>query len=93
MIRKEEIEHLGWLARIELREEEKEKFEKQLSSILEYFSVLDEVDVTDIEPTYHVIGVRDVMREDEVRESLKQEEVLSNAPKKEGGYFKAPRIL
>jgi aspartyl-tRNA(Asn)/glutamyl-tRNA(Gln) amidotransferase subunit C len=93
MIRKEEIEHIGWLARIKLSEEEKELFEQQLSSILDYFAVLDEVDTTDVEPTSHVIGLTDVVRQDVPKESLEQSEVLRNAPKKEKGYIKSPRML
>ncbi|MGB2728625.1 MAG: Asp-tRNA(Asn)/Glu-tRNA(Gln) amidotransferase subunit GatC [Halobacteriota archaeon] len=93
MIRKEEIEHIGWLARIELREAEKELFEKQLSSILDYFAVLDELDTEDVEPTYHVIGIKDVVREDEPKDALSQSEALRNAPKKEKGYIKSPRML
>ena len=94
MIKKEEIEHIGWLARIELSEEEKGLFEPQLNSILEYFAVLDEEDMgADVEPTYHIIGIKNVLREDKVKKSLDQLEVLENAPKKEEGYFKSPRIL
>ncbi len=93
MIKREEIEHLAWLARIELRGEEKELFEKQLSSILDYFAVLDELDTEGVEPTYHVIGLSDVMRRDEPKEPLSTAEVLQNAPKREGGYFKSPRIF
>jgi aspartyl-tRNA(Asn)/glutamyl-tRNA(Gln) amidotransferase subunit C len=93
MIRKEEIEHIGWLARVALSEEEKDLFEKQLSSILEYFAILDEAETTDVEPTHHVIGITDVVRQDEPKEGLPQSEVLRNAPKEEQGYFKSPRIL
>ena len=93
MIRKEEIEHIGWLARIKLSEDEKELFEQQLSSILDYFAVLDELDTTDVEPTYNVIGITDVVRKDEPKEALGQPEVLRNAPKEENGYIKSPRIL
>ena len=93
MLRKEEIEHIGWLARIELSEAEKELFEKQLSSILDYFAVLDELDTEDVEPTYNVIGIKDVVRKDEPKAALSQSEVLRNAPKKEKGYFKSPRML
>jgi aspartyl-tRNA(Asn)/glutamyl-tRNA(Gln) amidotransferase subunit C len=93
MIRKEEIEHIGWLARVALSEEEKDLFEKQLSSILEYFAILDEAETTDVEPNHHVIGITDVVRQDEPKEGLPQSEVLRNAPKEEQGYFKSPRIL
>jgi aspartyl-tRNA(Asn)/glutamyl-tRNA(Gln) amidotransferase subunit C len=93
MLKKEEIEHIGWLARIELSDAEKGLFEQQLSSILDYFAVLDEVDTTDVEPTHHVIGIKDVVRKDEPKERLKQSEALQNAAKTEKGYFKSPRIL
>lgn len=93
LIKKEEIEHIGWLARIELNETEKELFEAQLSSILDYFAVLDELDTEDVEPTYHVIGIKDVVREDEPKAALSQSEALRNAPKKENGYIKSPRMF
>ena len=93
MIKKEEIEHISWLARIALKEEEKDLFEQQLSSIMEYFAVLDELDTTDVEPTHHVIGLTDVVRRDDTKESLEQSEVLRNAPKKEEGHIKSPRML
>ena len=93
MIKREEIEHISWLARIVLTEEEKDLFEKQLSSILEYFAILDEAETTSVEPTYHVIGITDVVRQDEPEAGLPQSEVLRNAPKEEQGYFKSPRIL
>lgn len=93
MIRKEEIGHISWLARIALTEAEKELFEQQLSSILEYFAILDEAETTTVEPTHHVIGIMDVVRQDEPEASLPQSEALRNAPKEEQGYFKSPRIL
>ncbi len=93
MIGKEEIEHIGWLARIALNETEQQLFEEQLSSILDYFAVLDELDTEDIEPTYHVIGIKDVIRDDEPKGMLSQAEVLRNAPKQEDGYIKSPRMF
>jgi len=64
-----------------------------LSSILDYFAVLDELDTEDIEPTYHVIGIKDVIRDDEPKGMLSQAEVLRNAPKQEDGYIKSPRMF
>ncbi len=93
MIRKEEIEHIGWLARIELNETEKALFAAQLSSILDSFAVLDELDTEDVEPTYHVLGITDVVREDDPKAALSQSEVLRNAAKTEEGYIKSPRIV
>jgi len=93
MIRKEEIEHIGWLARIELNETEKALFAAQLSSILDSFAVLDELDTEGVEPTYHVLGIKDVVREDNPGAALSQSEVLRNAAKTEEGYIKSPRIV
>ncbi|RJS85920.1 Asp-tRNA(Asn)/Glu-tRNA(Gln) amidotransferase subunit GatC [Candidatus Bathyarchaeota archaeon] len=92
-ITKQDVEHIAWLARIELTEEEKELFTKQFNEILQYFSKLDEIDTDGVPPTYHVIEVSNVFRDDEVQESLNQEEALRNAKRKEKGFFKAPRIL
>jgi aspartyl-tRNA(Asn)/glutamyl-tRNA(Gln) amidotransferase subunit C len=91
MIAKKDIEHIGWLARIKLSDEEKEEFTEQLNPILDYFAKLDEVD-PGVAPTHHVSGVMNVFREDVARASISQEEALQNAPKKEEGFFKGPRI-
>ncbi len=92
-ITKQEVEHIAWLARIELTEEEKNVFTKQLNDILDYFAKIDEVNTERIPPTYHVIDLVNVFRKDEVQESIKREEALRNAPRREKGFFKAPRIL
>lgn len=96
MIAKKDLEHMAWLARIELSEEDKEKYTPKLNSVLDYFNEIDEVDTEGVEPTYHVLQLSNVFREDEVNVptgSLSQEEVLSNAPKKLDGFFKAPRMM
>ncbi len=92
MITKKSVEHISWLARIKLTEEEKEKFTKQLNSILNYFETLDEVEAN-VPPTHHVIGLTNVFRDDVVKKSISQEDALCNAPKKERGHFKGPRIV
>lgn len=92
MITKKTVDHLGWLARIKLTQEEKEKFTDQLNSILDYFEKLDEVEA-DVPPTHHVLGLTNVFRDDVVGQSISQEDALGNAPKKERGYFKGPRIV
>lgn len=88
-----QVEHLAWLARLELTEEEKELYTQQLNEILEYFNRLSEIDTSNVPPTYHVIGKVNVFREDEVQPSLKTEEALKNAPRKRNGFFEAPKIL
>ncbi|MCK4262278.1 Asp-tRNA(Asn)/Glu-tRNA(Gln) amidotransferase subunit GatC [bacterium] len=92
-ISKKDVEHVAKLARLRLAEEEKEKFGKQLSEILEYVKKLNELDTEKVEPTSHVVPLKNVMREDEVRPSLPVEDVLRNAPVREGKYFKVPKII
>ena len=93
MITREDVEHISWLASIKISDEEKEKFVDQFNSILEYFHQLDEVDTEDIEPTYRVVDLANVFRDDVAFKSLTQEEALKNAPRRENGYFKSPRIV
>ncbi len=93
MITIKDVEHIGWLASIEIAEEEREEFVAQFNSVLDWFHQLDEVDADDVSPTYRVLDLVNVFREDHVLPSLAQEESLKNAPKIEAGYFKSPRIV
>jgi aspartyl-tRNA(Asn)/glutamyl-tRNA(Gln) amidotransferase subunit C len=96
MISRKDLEHIGWLSRLELSEEDKEKNTPKLNSVLDYFGELDEVDTEGVEPTYHILPMSNVFRDDlesVPTRSLPQEEVLSNAPKKQDGFFKAPRMM
>ncbi len=96
MIAKKDLEHIAWLSRLELSEEDKEKYTPKLNSVLDYFGELDEVDTEGVEPTYHILPMNNVFREDEINTPVKpltQEEALSNAPKKQDGFFKAPRMM
>lgn len=92
-ISKEEVEHTAWLARIELSEREKARFTEQFNRILDYFKKIDEVDTDKVPPTYHVLDLVNVYREDKVTPSLPPKEVLKNAPKKQKRFFKAPKIV
>ncbi|MDI9394367.1 MAG: Asp-tRNA(Asn)/Glu-tRNA(Gln) amidotransferase subunit GatC [Euryarchaeota archaeon] len=92
MITKEDVEHIGWLARIEISEQETVEYMEKLNSVLEYFGQLDELPTEDIDPTYHVAEVYNVFREDEVEECLPQETVLVNTENKQDGAFRVPKI-
>lgn len=92
-ITREDVEHVAWLAHIDLSEEEKRVFTEQFNEILDYFEKIDDANTEDVPPTYHVLDLVNVYREDEARESMSREEALKNAPKKENGFFKAPRIV
>ncbi len=93
IISKERLEKLAWLVKIELEENEKEEFLSQLNKILEAFKIIDELSLEDVEPTYHVMEIVNVFREDEVKPSLSQEEALSTAKKTKDGYFVAPKLF
>lgn len=93
MITKEEVEHVGWLARIEIHESEAQAYAEKLNAVLDYFSQLDEVNTENVPPTYHVADIINVFREDVVKPSMPQEKVLSNTEKKQEGNFLAPRIM
>ena len=92
-ISEKEIEHIAWLAKIELTKEEKKLYTEQINSILEYFKIIDELNTEDIPTTFNVLDLTNVLREDVVKPSLLRDEALNNASRKEKGYIKAPKII
>ena len=92
-VSKEQVEHIAWLARIKLTEDEKEKFTSLFNDILEYFRKVDEVDTTDVEFTFHGVELKNVFREDVVQPSLSEEDIFKNAPKKKDKFIQAPRMV
>jgi aspartyl-tRNA(Asn)/glutamyl-tRNA(Gln) amidotransferase subunit C len=92
-ISKEQVEHVARLARLEVSEDEKAVFARQLSAILTHIDQLKGLDTTGVEPTATVLPTDNVFREDEVRPSLTPEQALANAPDQEDGFFRVPRIL
>lgn len=92
-VSKEDLEMVAVLSRLEVPEQDKEKHLRQLDSFLQYVDNLSKVDTDQVEPLAHVLPIHNVFREDEVRLSLDRELALSNAPLKEDGYFKVPKIL
>jgi len=92
MLTIDDVYKIAELAKIEITKEEAEKFQKELMSIVDYFNVLDEVK-ENVEPTFHVLPLKNVFREDVPKESMSREEVLANAKHTENGYFKGPKIV
>lgn len=92
-ITKQEVDHVAKLARLELSEQEQEKFTDQLSNILTYVEKLNELDTAGVEPTSHVLDIKNVMRNDVPAASLPQERALANAPDKAAGHYKVPKII
>ena len=90
---REEVVHIAALARMGMSEAEIEKAREQLSNILENFEVLKEIDTANVPPTAQSINLQNVLREDNPRESLPSEDVLANAPDREGDLFKLRPVL
>ena len=88
-----EIEQIAELARLSLKPEEKAKLKKDLESILAYVEELKKVPTDRVEPTSHVLNLENVYRPDEVHPSDIREEVLKHAPKREGNFFKVPKVI
>ncbi len=89
----EEAEYVARLARLRLADDEVEKMRVQLSNILEYIAMLQELDVSDVPPTAQVTDSFNVMREDVVRPSLPRAEALANAPEQAEGMFRVKAIF
>lgn len=90
---KDEVKHVAKLANLPLTSEEEEKYSEQLSKILEYFEQLNQVDTSNVEPTFNVSGLSNVLREDETVASLSREEALLNAPRKKDGMFETKGVF
>ena len=89
----QDVEHVAKLARLELKEEEKQQFTNQLNAILKYAEQLNQLNTDKVNPTSHAMKLSNVMREDVVRDSLPLEKVMLNAPDEEDGQFKVPAVL
>lgn len=88
-----EIEHVALLARLKLSDKEKELFSRQVGGIIEYIHKLNELDTADVEPTAHVLPVKNVFREDKLKPSLPRDRVLQNSPGKDETFYRVPKII
>jgi aspartyl-tRNA(Asn)/glutamyl-tRNA(Gln) amidotransferase subunit C len=89
-ITRDEVLHVARLARLELTDDEVERFTEQLSAILEAVAKVSKLDLSDVEATAHPLDVVNVWSEDDPRPSLPVEEALANAPGRQGGFFRVP---
>ena len=90
---RQDIESVAYLSRLELSDDEKDRFTGHINRLLDNFEKLQELDTTDVEPTSHVIPVSNVFRKDESRPSLPPEEVVSNGPQVADNCFVVPRVV
>ena len=88
-----DVEKTAHLSMLTLTEEEKSLFSKQLSTILDYINKLNELDTTDVEPTSHVLNLKNVYRDDSSLPSLTQDEALRNAPDPFDNFYRVPKII
>jgi len=88
-----DIEHVALLARLKLTESEKELFSRQVGGIIEYIDQLNELDTTDVEPTAHIVSMKNILREDKLSVSIPQDKAMLNAPDKDGSFYRVPKII
>lgn len=95
MITKEQVEHIAKLARLGLTDKEKEKFQKELSAILDFVEKLEEIDTSKVEPMTGGTSLVNVIREDEIKPKIKDQRVkiLKNVPKRERDFIKVKAVF
>lgn len=89
----DEVRHVAELAKLRLTDEEIEEYTEQLSAILDYAAVIQEVDTSQVAPTPFVLPLTNVMREDVPQPSLSNEEALANAPDSADGFFRVRAVF
>ena len=92
-ISRQDVEHVARLTRLALSEAETARMREQLDGILAYIDKLRALDTTGVEPTSHAVPQVNVMRDDEQRPGLSQEQALANAPDRSDVFFRVPRII
>ena len=92
-ITRQEVEHVAHLSRLDLSDEELDRFAVQLDAIIGYMAKLNELDTEGVEPMLHGIDGRQALRPDRTAESLPRDEALANAPQASHGCFRVPRII
>jgi len=90
---REEVLHIARLARLGMTDDEVDRMSEQLSHILENFEVLQQVDTAGVPPTAQPNTLQNVLKADKAKPSLSQGEVLANAPRREGDFFRVRAVL
>ena len=92
-VTKEDLQNVAVLSRLAIPADQEDKYIDQMDKILTYMENLSELDTENVKPTTYALPMQNVFRKDEVKESLDREAALANAPLKEDGYFKVPKVL
>ncbi|MDA3811082.1 MAG: Asp-tRNA(Asn)/Glu-tRNA(Gln) amidotransferase subunit GatC [Spirochaetaceae bacterium] len=88
-----QLTKVAQLARLELSDEEKEEFSKQLSDVMDYVEKIKSLDTDSVEPTDHIAGLKNIFREDVPKESLDREKLSEIAPEFGKGHFIVPKVI
>ena len=89
----DQVRRIARLARINLTPDELDQFAGQLSDVLNYVDQLNELNTEDVEPTTHPLKISNVFRQDQIGQSLSNEQALANAPRKHANFFAVPKVL
>ena len=92
-ITREEVRHIAKLARLEFTEAEEETLAQDMSRILDYMDMLNELDTSEVEPMTHVLDLAHVVRTDSVEKRISKEDAVKNAPDTDGEYFRVPKVI
>jgi aspartyl-tRNA(Asn)/glutamyl-tRNA(Gln) amidotransferase subunit C len=90
---RDDVVHVARLARLDLTDDEVERFTSQLAAVLEHAADVAALDTAGVEPTAHPLDLINVWREDVLEPCLDRDEVLAAAPAAEEGRFRVPKIL
>ncbi len=93
MLSKEEVKNIAALARIGLSEKEIEKYQKDLSAILDWVEQLKTADVENVEPTAHIAGMKNILREDKKKDFDNVKSIRKSFPEEKDGYDKVKSVL
>jgi aspartyl-tRNA(Asn)/glutamyl-tRNA(Gln) amidotransferase subunit C len=87
------IEKLSDLSRLKFNDEEKEEIKKDLQQMISFIDKMNEVNTNDVEPLLHMTNEVNILREDEVKGMISQEDALKNAPVHDDSFFKVPKVI
>ena len=92
-ITKEEVLHVANLARLELTDDEIERFSRQIGTVLEYMDALNQVDTSGVTSTFNATFITNAFREDTRTDHMDRDKILSNAPDKDDEFFLVPKVI
>jgi aspartyl-tRNA(Asn)/glutamyl-tRNA(Gln) amidotransferase subunit C len=89
----EMVEYVSLLSRLEFSDEEKEVFSGELSKIIDYFEMINQLDTENVPPTSHILEAKNILRKDEVGRMLGSDNALNTAPKRHENFFQVPQVI